>query len=259
MRALVFDCDGVLAETERDGHRVAFNRMFDEQGLGLTWSVEEYAGKLAVAGGRERLMALCTDRFVRAHGLPTDRAELEDVVRGWHRRKTQLFVSMVADGLLEPRPGVRRLAEEAHEAGWLLGVASTSAEESVRAIATRALGPDLMSGAVLVAGDMVRRKKPAPDVYLHVLSDLGTDSGESVAIEDSAIGISSAIASGMPVVATQSHYTRGEDLDAARIVVDSLGEPGGAPLAVHRNNTAVAIGDRIRLDHLEACLGVRVR
>jgi HAD superfamily hydrolase (TIGR01509 family) len=254
VRALVFDCDGVLAETERDGHRVAFNQMFADEGLGVSWSVEEYGEKLVIAGGRERLMRLCTDDFVRAHGLPTDRQELEQVVRGWHRRKTEIFVRMVHDGLVAPRPGVRRLAEAAHEAGWGLAVASTSAEESVRAIAMRALGAVISTGVVVVAGDMVRQKKPAPDVYARALADLGTSPAESVAIEDAAIGVASARTAGMPVVATESHYTRDEELGGARIVVDSLGEPGCPPLAVRQNTTAVPIDDHIGLEHLESCI-----
>ncbi|HEX3929393.1 MAG TPA: HAD-IA family hydrolase [Nocardioides sp.] len=258
MKALVFDCDGVLAETERDGHRVAFNQMFDEQGLGLSWSTEDYAERLTVAGGRERLMRLCTDDFVRSHGLPTDPAELEGVVRGWHRRKTEIFVGMVRDGLLEPRPGVRRLAEDAHDAGWVLGVASTSAQESVCAIADRALGDLMPHHIVVVAGDMVAHKKPAPDVYVRALADLGSRPEDSAAIEDSAIGVASARAAGMSVVATQSHYTREEDLGGARIVVDSLGEPGGPQLRVVLNTTRVPVGDYVGVAHLEACVGAGV-
>jgi HAD superfamily hydrolase (TIGR01509 family) len=254
VKALVFDCDGVLAETERDGHRVAFNAMFAEEGLGVSWSPEEYAEKLQVAGGRERLLRTCTDDFVRTHGLPTDPDELQRVVAGWHRRKTEIFVQMVHDGAVAPRPGVRRLAEEASEAGWRIGVASTSAVDSVRAIAFRALGETLFQDTVVVAGDMVERKKPAPDAYLHALSLLGSEPETSVAVEDSALGVASARAAGMPVVATQSHYTRDEDLSVARIVVGALGEPGGEPLAVVANTTSVPIDDHIGLEHLEACV-----
>jgi HAD superfamily hydrolase (TIGR01509 family) len=250
MRALVFDCDGVLAETERDGHRVAFNQMFVAMGIDVQWDAEEYADKLRVAGGRERLLTLCTEDFVREHGLPTVRDELEREVARWHRLKTQLFVSLVNKGRLPAREGVRRLAESAHAEGWHLGVASTSAEESVRAIAQQALGDALMEDVVVIAGDAVAHKKPAPDVYLAALQRLEADAHACVAVEDSHIGVSAACAAGMAVVATQSHYTENEDLTAAGIIVSSLGEPGGPPVRVAKNSTNLQIEDCVAMSHI---------
>ena len=141
---IIFDCDGVLAETERDGHRAAFNRMFAAEGLDFEWTEDDYALLLSVAGGKVRLRRLCTDAFVERHGLPTEQAALDELVALWHRRKTQIFLDLVAEGRMPSRAGVRRLASEARAAGWRLAVASTSAVVSVEAIAEQVLGRELL-------------------------------------------------------------------------------------------------------------------
>ena len=137
---LIFDCDGVLADTERDGHRVAFNATFREFGIPVEWSEEEYAVKLQIAGGKERMASLLTPEFVRANGLPADADGQAETLASWHKRKTAIYTDMVAGGTLPTRPGIRRIIAEAQDAGWTLGVASTSAEPSVRAILERAAG-----------------------------------------------------------------------------------------------------------------------
>ena len=132
MSTLIFDCDGVLADTERDGHRVAFNQTFREFGLPVEWSEEEYAVKLQIAGGKERMASLLTREFVAANGLPEDSAGQAAEVARWHKRKTAIYTEMVAAGKLPPRPGIRRIITAAQDDGWKLAVASTSAEASVR-------------------------------------------------------------------------------------------------------------------------------
>ena len=131
MRALIFDCDGVLAETERDGHRAAFNRMFAAEGLDFEWTEDDYASVLSVAGGKERLRRLCTDAFVERHGLPTEQAALDELVALWHRRKTQIFLDLVAEGRMPSRAGGRRLASGAGAAGRALSADSSGAGGSV--------------------------------------------------------------------------------------------------------------------------------
>ena len=106
MPALVFDCDGVLADTERDGHRIAFNETFREFGLPIEWSVDEYARKLQVAGGKERMATELTPEFVAANDLPSDAAGQAEVLASWHRRKTAIYTDMVAAGRLPARPGI---------------------------------------------------------------------------------------------------------------------------------------------------------
>ncbi len=134
MPALIFDCDGALADTERDGHRPAFNQTFEEAGLPVRWSVEEYGEKLRIGGGKERMASLLTDDFVRANGLPADAEGRRELLAGLHRRKTVIYKEMVRSGLLPARPGIARVVDEAIGGGWSLTVASTSAEESVRAV-----------------------------------------------------------------------------------------------------------------------------
>src|SRR5215472_5197742 len=132
--ALLFDCDGVLAETERFGHLVAYNQMFEEFGLPVHWSEEEYGERLKVTGGKERIAALLTDEFVQKAGLPTRVEDQRLKIAEWHTRKTAIFVDIARSGRIPGRPGIARIAREALAAGWKGAVCSTSAEESVRAI-----------------------------------------------------------------------------------------------------------------------------
>ena len=117
MTALIFDCDGVLADTERDGHRVAFNRTFEEFGLPVRWSEDEYGAALKIAGGKERMASLLTPAFVERAGLPTDEDGQREAVASWHRRKTEIYTEMVAEGRLPARPGVARIASRRDRRG----------------------------------------------------------------------------------------------------------------------------------------------
>ncbi|MFF4019929.1 HAD-IA family hydrolase [Streptomyces sp. NPDC001843] len=225
MPALVFDCDGVLADTERDGHLRAFNQTFEEFGLPVRWSDAEYAEKVKVGGGKERMRTLLTPDFVAAAGLPTDPDALDEQVAHWHRRKTEIYTGIIRGGDIPPRPGVRRVAQEAHEAGWTLAVASTSAEASVRSVLELAMGPELSPHFSVFAGDVVQRKKPAPDIYAFAVDRLGLDPKRAVAIEDSRNGMLSALGAGLVCAVTTSAYTGEEDFTGASLVVTSLGDP----------------------------------
>ncbi|WP_330456421.1 HAD-IA family hydrolase [Streptomyces sp. NBC_00820] len=225
MPALVFDCDGVLADTERDGHLPAFNETFAEFGLPVRWTDAEYAEKLKVGGGKERMRTLLTPDFVAAAGLPADPAALEEQLAGWHRRKTEIYTGIIRGGRIPPRPGVRRVAAQAYEAGWTLAVASTSAEASVRAVLELAMGPELAAHFGVFAGDVVRRKKPAPDIYALAVDRLGVDPSDAVAIEDSRNGMLAALGAGLTCAVTTSAYTEEEDFTGASLVVTSLGDP----------------------------------
>lgn len=224
--ALVFDCDGVLADTERYGHLPAFNQTFEEFGLPVRWSDGDYARMVKVGGGKERMKALLTPEFVAAAGLPSDDAALDEQVARWHRRKTEIYRGVIAGGSIPPRPGVRRVAGTAHDAGWTLAVASTSAEPSVRSVLDLAVGPELVPHFAVFAGDIVPHKKPAPDIYQLVVDRLGLDPGGAVVIEDSRNGMLSALAAGLRCVVTTSAYTGEEDFTGASLVVGSLGDPG---------------------------------
>ena len=255
MSALIFDCDGVLADTERFGHLPAFNQTFAEFGLPVRWSEEDYGEKLRIGGGKERMASLLTPELVREAGLPADDDGQRAAIAEWHARKTAIYTGMVAEGALPARPGVARLIGEALDAGWTLAVASTSAEPSVRAVLDHVAGPDDAARfAVVLAGDVVPRKKPAPDVYELALERLGVGAGEALVIEDSRNGLEAAVGAGLRCLVTVNGYTADEDFGEAALVVTSLGDPGGERTRVLANRSRAKPGDWITLSDLEACL-----
>ena len=255
MNVIVFDCDGVLADTERDGHRVAFNQMFREFGIPVHWSEDTYAEKIKIGGGKERMAAELTPAFVRANGLPEGASGRAEEVARWHRRKTEIYMEMVGQGLLPPRPGIPRVITEAQDAGWTLAVASTSAEPSVRAILEHAVGAERASRFDLVlAGDVAPKKKPAPDIYLMVLDRLDARPDEVLAVEDSRNGLLAATGAGLRCVMTVNGYTEHEDASEAVLVVSSLGDPGGERTRVIANRSRARIGDHVTLRDLEQVL-----
>lgn len=255
MTTLIFDCDGVLADTERYGHLPAFNQTFTEFGLPVQWSEEEYGRRLLIGGGKERMKSLLTPEFVAEAGLPTDPEAQAAELAKWHKRKTELYTEMVAAGKLPPRPGIRRVISDAQDAGWKLAIASTSAEASVHAILDYAVGPERAARFdVFLAGDCVEKKKPAPDIYLLALEKLGVPPEEVLVVEDSRNGILAAVGAGLRTLMTVNGYTEEEDNSEAILVVTSLGDPGGERTEVIANRSAANPGDYITLPDLEACL-----
>jgi HAD superfamily hydrolase (TIGR01509 family) len=253
--ALVFDCDGVLADTERYGHLPAFNATFEEYGLPVQWDADEYAVKLKVGGGKERMATLFDDpSFVRAAGVPADPAQRAQLLAQWHRTKTGWFKKLVADGALPGRPGVARVITAALEAGWVVAVASTSAQESVQAVLEHAVGPEVAAQVPVFAGDVVPAKKPDPAIYTHTLASLGLDPAETLVVEDSRNGLLAAFGAGLRCVVTVNGYTRSERFDEAVLVVSELGDPGRPPIAVLANRSAAHPGDFITLVDLAACI-----
>ena len=221
--ALILDCDGVLADTERDGHLVAFNQAFAEAGLDIEWSVAEYADLVKIGGGKERMR-----HYLQTHPeAGVAEADLDATVADLHRRKSQLYVELVEAGKLPGRAGVRRLIESALDAGWRVAVASTSAERSVEAVLRTAVGEATRSRMAGVwAGDIVASKKPAPDIYLRALADLDQDPEMVVVVEDSESGARAAAAAGLRHIVTISSLTGDDSFPDAATVVSNLGEPG---------------------------------
>ncbi|HEX8940014.1 MAG TPA: HAD-IA family hydrolase [Candidatus Limnocylindrales bacterium] len=255
MSTLIFDCDGVLADTERYGHLPAFNQTFREFGLPVEWSEEEYGRKLLIGGGKERMASELTPEFVRANGLPEDHEGQAAELARWHKRKTALYTEMVAQGKLPPRPGIRRIICDAQDAGWTLAVASTSAEASVRAILEYAVGKERADRFDLVlAGDVVPRKKPDPAIYQLALERLGVPPAEVLVVEDSRNGLLAATGAGLRCLMTVNGYTEDEDASEALLVVTSLGDPGGERTTVLANRSKARPGDFVTLADLEACL-----
>lgn len=225
MPALIFDCDGVLADTERDGHLPAFNQTFADAGVPVHWSQEEYGHLLAIGGGKERLASVFTPIFVETAHLPSDPDEQRELIATWHKAKTKTYTDLVAAGVMPARPGIARIVEEARAAGWQLAVASTSAEASVRAVLEHAVGAERAADFAVFAGDVVPAKKPAPDIYLLALRELGIGPQEAIVVEDSSNGLRAALGAGVRTVVTVSSYTADEDFTGASLVVSSLGDP----------------------------------
>jgi HAD superfamily hydrolase (TIGR01509 family) len=251
---LIFDCDGVLADTERYGHLVAFNQTFEEFGLPVRWSVAEYQEKLKIGGGKERMASLLTPEFVAKAGLPADSEGQQAAIAAWHRRKTEIYTHLVSTGAVPPRSGVARVIADANTAGWPVAVASTSAEPSVRATLERAAGAEQSKPVKIFAGDVVPKKKPAPDIYLLALRYLGLPSNRVVVIEDSRNGLVAARAAGLTCVITVNDFTAGEDFAEAALVVSALGDPGGEQAAVLANRSHATPGSWITLDDLASVL-----
>jgi HAD superfamily hydrolase (TIGR01509 family) len=223
LKALIFDVDGTLADTERDGHRPAFNAAFREYGLDWDWDVALYGQLLAVTGGKER-MKYYVERFRPDYVKPTD---FEDMVTELHKAKTRHYTRMLAEGGIPLRPGVKRLLEEARAAGLTLAVATTTTPENVTELLRHSLaadGPDWFS--VIAAGDIVPAKKPAPDIYVWALQKLGLGADECLAFEDSENGILSSRGAGLRTIVTVNDYTRDHDFTGALAVLSDLGEPG---------------------------------
>ena len=251
---LIFDCDGVLADTERDGHLPAFNQTFAEAGLPIHWSEEEYGHLLAIGGGKERLATVFTPLFAETAHLPTDPDEQRDLIARWHKAKTAHYTAMVADGVLPGRPGIERIVAEAADAGWGLAVASTSAEASVRAVLEHAVGADLAAQFTVFAGDVVPAKKPAPDIYLLALRELRVGPQDVVVVEDSANGLRAALGAGLRTIVTVSSYTADEDFTGASLVVSSLGDLPEHPATVLSNPHDLAIDGQVELSQVEHLL-----
>ncbi|MEM8640468.1 MAG: HAD family hydrolase [Cyanobacteria bacterium P01_G01_bin.54] len=225
LAALIFDVDGTIAETERDGHRVAFNRAFAEAGLDWQWSVERYGQLLQIPGGKERL------RYYWQQYQPQFEPEQPsaDWLRQMHRAKNQHYQDCIAQGAIPLRPGVKRLIQEAREAELKLAIATTSALANAMALLEYHLDPSWFT--VIAAGDIVTHKKPAPDIYHYVLRQLQLPPEQCLVLEDSEPGLSAATQAGLCTVVTVNDYTQHQDFTAAQLVVSDLGEPT-QPLSV---------------------------
>ena len=245
IKAIFFDQDGVIIDTEKDGHRVAFNEAFHEFGYDFSWDVDKYHDLLRVSGGKERMRA-----YFKEEGLFADMTEDELVehVKSLHKTKTGLFIKLIESGALPLRSGIRRFMEEGVAAGLTLGVCTTANERSANAIAKGMLG-DIPFKFVL-AGDVVSKKKPDPEIYLMALEKTGLQPENCLVIEDSRVGVLAAKAAGMNVVATTNVYTENEDLDAADIIVSCLGDPDGEKGSLKKGDPGLAYDGVLHVQQL---------
>ncbi len=222
MKALIFDCDGVLVDTERDGHRVAFNRAFAEMGYGVEWDVDLYGELLKISGGKERMKY-----YFNQMGWPEGVSDRDSLIADLHKMKTDIFMRIIESGELTLRPGVARLVDEAiADGGITLAICSTSNERSVNLIAGKLLGLERKASfSAILAGDVVSKKKPDPEIYNLASERLALEPGECVVVEDSRNGLLAAKSAGMNCVITTNGYTEREDFSEADLVVSELGDP----------------------------------
>ena len=219
LEAVVLDVDGTLVDSERDGHRVAFNQAFEEAGLPDRWDVELYGELLEVTGGKRRLKA-----YFEQRGLPEE--EREELAARLHARKTELFTAMARRGEIEARPGVGRLLDELEGAGVRLAIATTGSREWVDPLLDRLF--DLGRFEVIVGGDEVPDRKPDPMAHRMAVERLEVAALACPAVEDSAIGLQAAKAAGLACVVVVNDYTRSQDFGAADLVLDGFGADSAA-------------------------------
>jgi len=223
LQALLFDVDGTLADTERDGHRPAFNQAFADAGLDWHWDVALYGKLLAVTGGKER-MKHYIDRYRPDYSKPAD---FDQMVAELHQAKTRHYAALAAHGGIPIRPGVKRLLVEARTAGLRLAIATTTTPENVTVLLEHSLGAGTQDWfEVIAAGDIVPAKKPAPDIYHYALEKMGLNAADCLAFEDSENGLRASLGADLKTLVTVNDYTLDHDFAGAAVVLSDLGDPG---------------------------------
>lgn len=233
LQALLFDVDGTLADTEKDGHRVAFNLAFDEAKLGWNWSEELYGKLLAVTGGKERIK-FYLEKFNTEFQKPAD---LDSFVKGLHAAKTKFYVQLMEQGKVPLRIGVENLIKEARAAGMRMAVVTTTTPANVTALLDSTLGKGSESWfEVIAAGDIVPAKKPAADIYIWALEQMNLKAEDTIAFEDSRNGILSSAGANIKTIVTINDYTKNDDFSDAVLLLNNMGSES-KPFKVLAGNT----------------------
>ena len=244
LQALIFDVDGTIAETEKNGHRTAFNRAFAAAKLDWHWSVDFYGELLSISGGKERI------RFYIEQYQPNQRSkeDLTNFITKLHLAKNEYYRQLLDEGAIPLRPGVERLITEAKAQGIRLAIATTSALPNTLALLEKFLNPDWFE--VIAAGDIVPAKKPAPDIYYYVLQQMNLKSEECLVLEDSEHGLQAATAAGLKTIVTVNEYTKNQDFSKAVLVLNHLGEPEQPVEVIQGNIQNVSYLDLNWIDNL---------
>ncbi|MDX8396020.1 MAG: HAD-IA family hydrolase [Mariprofundaceae bacterium] len=247
LQCILWDVDGTLADTERDGHRVAFNMAFEEADMDRRWDVATYGELLKVTGGKERM------RFdIERGGMPDISNEK---IAELHAHKTIMYQQLIAGGGIPIRSGVLRLLEAAWDADIILGISTTTTPAALDALIEHSLGSEWFDRfAVLAAGDIVPAKKPAPDIYEYAMVELGADPMQTLALEDSGNGWLSSQAAGLKTIITINDYTAKQDFSGADLVVSELGDPGASSVDVLANPHDLNDLSHVTLEHMQAII-----
>ena len=231
LQALLFDVDGTLADTEKDGHRVAFNSAFAAAGLDWNWSVEKYGDLLRVTGGKERIRLFLQDD----HPDMLERPDLDEFIAGLHRSKTDFYTQLLGSGAIPLRPGVKRILDEARAKGYRLAIVTTTTPANVTALLENTLGTESEEWfEVIAAGDVVPAKKPAPDIFTYAMDKMGLTPADCAAFEDSDNGVRSVLGAGIKtLIVTVNDYTKNHDFSSAPLIISDFGEPGAPMQYIH--------------------------
>lgn len=221
LKAILFDVDGILSETEHHGHLVAMNSAFRAASLDWQWSEELYGELLKITGSIERI-----HHYIATYhpGYRHTDKDLDALIAEIVRYKNADYRRIMASGKIPLRPGVERVLREIHCSNIRMGIATTTARQNVSTLLLENIGGDVLDWfEVIAAGDIVLHKKPAPDIYIHALQQMDIQPDEALAVEDSENGVCSALAAGMSVLAIKSEYSSGHDLSGAKLLVDGWG------------------------------------
>lgn len=234
LKALIFDVDGTLADTE-SAHMAAFNQAFAELGLDWVWTDDMYLELLHVSGGKERILHYWQQRDPAI--LQADAPALQAQINRLHALKTVAYEQAVNSGAVRLRPGVLNLIDEARQAGLQLAIATTTSPANIAALLRHAMGADwrLNFSAIGDAGT-APIKKPHPQVYLQVLDALKLPAAQCLALEDSSNGLQAAMAAGIATIITPNPFTAHHDFTGALRVVPDLSQVSLADLCEWQNS-----------------------